>query len=203
MDRRQKILVLARAAEATFSTSEWVEVGYLTAADQWVDRHPRLLRSLSWGDPDYKGHVFDAIAHILDTDDANLKRLVEYEPIATWLKTHEPGQYQALLAEVQGLSVPEVVPTGASEAALAALADAQVLLDTRGPTSERSDPRTTRAVLTRAAHSSAPGGHQQGIRAPAERPGERRDRRCRVVRDRVARLVGSAGARRRIGNRGS
>ena len=98
-------------------------------------RHPRLLRSLSWGDPDYKGHVFDAIAYILHTDDANLKRLVEYEPIATWLKTHEPGQYQALLAEVQGLSVPEVIPTGASEAALAALADAQVLLDTRGPTS--------------------------------------------------------------------
>jgi len=53
MDRRQKILVWARAAEATFSTSEWVEVGYLTASDQWIDRHPRLLRSLSWGGPDY------------------------------------------------------------------------------------------------------------------------------------------------------
>jgi hypothetical protein len=132
MERRQKILALARAAESTFSSSEWTEVGYLTATDEWIDRHPRLLRSLSWGDSDYKGHVFDTIAHILDKDEANLKRLVGYEPIATWLKTNEPGLYQALVANAEGIAVPDVVPAAASEAALA---DAQTLLETRGPTS--------------------------------------------------------------------
>jgi len=135
MERRQKILALARAAEANFSSSEWTEVGYLTATDEWIDRHPRLLRSLQWGDSDYKGRVFDAIAHILDKDEGNLKRLIEYEPIATWLKTNEPGLYQALLADGQGVPVPDVVPIAASEAVLAALADAQALLENRGPTS--------------------------------------------------------------------
>src|SRR5262249_10242388 len=100
MERRQQILVLAKAIDATFSSSEWTEVGYLTRTDQYIDGHPRLLRSLSWGDSDYKGHVIDAVAHILDTDGANLKLLVEYEPIATWLKTHDPGALQSLQSEV-------------------------------------------------------------------------------------------------------
>jgi hypothetical protein len=134
MERRQQILVLAKAIEATFSSSEWTEVGYLTGTDQYIDGHPRLLRSLNWGDSDYKRHVLDAVARILDTNDANLKQLVEYEPIATWLSTHDPGALHSLQSEVHGVSVPEVLPTG-SEAALLALADAQALLETRGPTS--------------------------------------------------------------------
>jgi hypothetical protein len=89
---------------------------------------------LSWGDSDYKGHVLDAVAHILDSADTNLKRHVGYEPIATWLSTHDPGALHSLQSELDGLSVPEVVPTG-SKATLLALADAQALLESRGPTS--------------------------------------------------------------------
>lgn len=62
MERRQQILALAKAIQATFSSSEWTEVGYLTATDQYIDGHPRLLRSLSWGDDDYKEHVLDTVA---------------------------------------------------------------------------------------------------------------------------------------------
>jgi len=134
MERRQQILVLAKAIDATFSSSEWTEVGYLTGTDQYIDRHPRLLRSLSWGDNDYKGHVLDAVAHMLDADGANLKRLVEYEPIATWLTTHDSDALHSLQSEIYGLAVPEVMPTG-SAAVLLALADAQALLESRGPTS--------------------------------------------------------------------
>jgi AbiJ N-terminal domain 5 len=135
MERRQRILALAQAIEATFCSSEWTKVGYLTATDQWIDRHPPLLRSLHSNDPAYKGHVIDAVAHVLDKVAANLKRLVDYEPIATWLRAHDPGVYQALLAEAHGLEVPEVVPASGSAGALAALAYAQALLETRGPTS--------------------------------------------------------------------
>jgi hypothetical protein len=134
MERREQILVLAKVIEATFSSSEWREVGYLTGTDQYIDGHPRLLRSLNWGDNDYKGCVLDAVAHILDTDDNNLKRLVEYEPIASWLASNDPGALHSLQSELYGLAVPEVMPTS-SEAALQALADAQALLESRGPTS--------------------------------------------------------------------
>jgi hypothetical protein len=110
------------------------QIGYLTATDEYIDNHHRLLRSLHWGDNDYKGHVLDAVAHILDKDDANLRKLVEYEPISSWLKGNDAGGLQALQSDVYGMAVPEVVPTG-SQAALSALADAQALLESRGPTS--------------------------------------------------------------------
>jgi hypothetical protein len=135
MERRQKILLLARAAEAAFSSSEWTEVGYITATDEYIDRHPRLLRSLSWGDSDYKGHVIDAVANMLDKDPENLKRLLEYEPIVQWLIQHEPARYEEVRAEVYELEVAEVVPVTSTDSGLAALADAQALLRTRGPTS--------------------------------------------------------------------
>jgi hypothetical protein len=134
MERRQQILFLAKAIEAKFSSSEWTEVGYLTGTDQFIDSHPRLVRSMNWGDNDYKGHVLDTVAHILDADDRNLKRLVEYEPISTWLATHDPAALSSLESEICGLSVPEVLPTG-SATALLALADAQALLESRGPAS--------------------------------------------------------------------
>ena len=53
----------------SFSSGEWTEIGYITGTDEWIDRHPRLLRSLNWGDADYTAHVFDAAAQILDKDE--------------------------------------------------------------------------------------------------------------------------------------
>ncbi len=135
LERRQKILAFSGAIEATFTSSEWTEIGYLTATDEWIDQHPRLLRSLRWGDADYKGHVFDAVAHILDKYPENLKRLVEYEPIAAWLHEHEPGYFEELRSEVFGMEVTEVIPQASTDSGLAALADAQALLRERGPTS--------------------------------------------------------------------
>jgi AbiJ N-terminal domain 5/Abortive infection C-terminus len=134
MERRQQILTLAKAIAAVFSSSEWTEISYRTATEEYIDNHYRLLRSLYWGDSDYKGHVIDAVAHMLDVDDGNLRKLVEYEPITSWLRANDPDGLQALQADADGMTVPEVAPTG-SPAALAALADAQVLLESRGPTS--------------------------------------------------------------------
>lgn len=127
--------MLSNAAAARFSSSEWTEIGYLTSTDEWIDGHPRLLRSLQWGDDDYKGHVIDAIAHILDKDEENLRRLVEYEPIASWLKRHDRSGLEELLSDVAGGEVAEILPRSATESGIAALADAQALLRSRGPTS--------------------------------------------------------------------
>jgi hypothetical protein len=89
LSRGRTIIALSGAVLGTFSSSEWAELGYITDTDDWIDRHPRLLRSLSWGDDDYKGHVLDALKHILDKDPANLGRLLEYQPIADWLKKND------------------------------------------------------------------------------------------------------------------
>lgn len=136
LDRKNKILVLSRAVQETFTSSEWTEIGYLTGMDEWIDGHPRLLRSLNWGDSDYKGNTMDAVAHIHDRDPSNLKILVEYEPISEWLNKNDPGAFAELKAEISGIEdVPHVDPHTATDTGLQALADAQALLRERGPTS--------------------------------------------------------------------
>lgn len=135
MERGQKILYLSKAIQDVFTSSEWTEIGYMTGVDEWIDRHPRLLRSLHWGDDDYKGHVLDAVKHILEKDPQNLSKLVEYEPISNWLRNNERGAYDELYSEISGMDVPDIEPSTSTDAGLAALADAQALLRTRGPTS--------------------------------------------------------------------
>ena len=135
VERKQKIVIFSSAIYSTFSSSEWTEIGYITDTDEWIDAHPRLLRSLNWGDPDYKGHVFDAVAHILNKQPENFRKLLEYQPIADWLRQNDAGAYHELSAEAFGTEVPDVIPRSSTESGFAALADAQSLLRTRGPTS--------------------------------------------------------------------
>jgi hypothetical protein len=135
LERREKIIVISKAILSAFSESEWTEIGYLTSSDGWIDSHPRLLRSLRWGDEDYKSNVMAATAHILDKDRENLKILVDYKPITDWLKENDSGNFESLYSEVHGLDVPEVIPRVSTDSGLAALSDAQELLRSRGPTS--------------------------------------------------------------------
>jgi hypothetical protein len=133
MEKRDQILLLGKAIEATFTSSEWTEIGLITSTDDYINCHPRLLRSLHWGDSDYKGNVLDVVGHILNKDE-NLRRLIEYDPIVRWLNKYEQPALKALQAIVCGVAVPEILPT-VSEAALLALVDAQALLTSRSPLS--------------------------------------------------------------------
>ncbi|MBX3356755.1 MAG: abortive infection family protein [Phycisphaeraceae bacterium] len=135
MDHVQRTLLLTRAIESTFNSSDWTEVGLITGTRAWIDSHSRLLRSLSWGDSDYKGHVIDAVEHILGLKPDNLRVLLDFPKLAQWMREREPDSYARLLAEVTGAHVASVVPRSATNAAAAALADAEVLLRARNPTS--------------------------------------------------------------------
>jgi hypothetical protein len=46
-------LAVARAIKDTFDRGKWIELGLLTDAAEVIESHPRLLRSLDWGDSDY------------------------------------------------------------------------------------------------------------------------------------------------------
>lgn len=100
--RNVRVLALKRAIEATFTSSDWKEVGYLTDTKSWISKHPRLLRSLSWGDEDYGGHVLDAIEQMLQRSPANLQVLLEIPKLSKWLEDNEP----ALYSKVFGLGLP-------------------------------------------------------------------------------------------------
>lgn len=75
------------------------------------------------------------MAHILERSHRNLKVLIDYEPIAEWLKTNDPAAFSELHSQAYGLEVSDVDPELSTGAGYAALGDAQALLRTRGLTS--------------------------------------------------------------------
>jgi hypothetical protein len=159
IDQNKAIVTFARAVLSTFGSSEWTEIGYLTGTDEWIDKHPRLLRSLSWGDEDYKGHVFEALKHIIKKDPANLEILLQYEPIARWIDQNEPAIGAELREELSGEGVEHVEPLTSTDSGLAALADAQALLRTRGPSSAVDRVHTGLHAFLKAACKSAQIGY--------------------------------------------
>jgi len=129
------VLLLSKAIISTFSSSEWTELGYLTNTDEYIQNHSRLLRSLAWGDDDYKGHAIDTISYIIDANPKNLQFIVDYEPIIRWFERNKNHDFEKLVNEIHGLEITETEPTTKNETVLEALADAQALLRTRGPVS--------------------------------------------------------------------
>lgn len=105
-DPRRNALTLAleRGMEAIFDASDWKELGYATNTIDYISSHPRLLRSLAWGDSDYRGHILDAIEVILERDPANLQILLGFRGLENWIKENEPSIH----AEVYGVTIPAV-----------------------------------------------------------------------------------------------
>ena len=64
----QKILALRETVVAHFDANDWDEVGLLTGFSDPIRKHPRLLRSLSFGDEDYAGNALAMIRQIAEHD---------------------------------------------------------------------------------------------------------------------------------------
>ena len=66
-DLGKAVLALKRCVVATFDYPEWQELGYLTKSDELIARHPRLLRSLHFGDEDYDGNALEVMTHTISS----------------------------------------------------------------------------------------------------------------------------------------
>jgi hypothetical protein len=58
---QKQLLPLRDTIAEHFAQEDWLEPGVLTGTADAVQGHARLLRSLSWGDPDYAGNVLDIL----------------------------------------------------------------------------------------------------------------------------------------------
>ncbi|GAB2793787.1 hypothetical protein [Dyella kyungheensis] len=67
-DLGKRILALREKVVAHFDANDWEEVGLLTGFSDLISRHPRLLRSLAWGDEDYSGNALQVLKNIADQD---------------------------------------------------------------------------------------------------------------------------------------
>jgi len=95
MESRRKIVpVIAKAIINTFESGDWKSLGYETGAEQRINDHPRLLRSLRWQDPDYEGCVFDMVEYIYDLNENNINILLSNDNIKQWIKSNNPEIYR-------------------------------------------------------------------------------------------------------------
>lgn len=128
----QAILAVAEAIKATFSAGDWLALGLVSDSDQLIRNHPRLLRSLDFGDDDYSGNVLQVLPGVLGmrrgatvTGRAidcfpNLAVVEEQVGLRGWLAASDPAVYEALYAEdadavldelhvaAEGLGVPDI-----------------------------------------------------------------------------------------------
>lgn len=74
----EKLIQLKDSIVADFDASNWRELGALTNTLDEVEKHPRLLRSLSWGDPDYDGLALTFLRKMIGSNDENLAVVKDY-----------------------------------------------------------------------------------------------------------------------------
>lgn len=77
-DERKKLIALTRLAVTNFNAGDWHIVGVETGTETLIDNHPRLLRSLSFNDPDYSGVAHAVMSGIVERDRANLQVIEDY-----------------------------------------------------------------------------------------------------------------------------
>lgn len=113
-NRDKAVLALKRAIEATFDDDRWRELGYVTNTRRIIEEHPRLLRSLHWGDDDYGGCVLRVLELMVHEDRDNIRRIEEFIGLEAWLKTNDPALYAELYSGAP-------LPLEAVEAAISVL----------------------------------------------------------------------------------
>ncbi|MBU4524129.1 MAG: hypothetical protein KUA37_00050 [Desulfomicrobium sp.] len=74
----RQLVALKNQVVQGFTESHWRELGAITEMLDAVSRHPRLLRSLSWGDEDYEGHVLQMLKDMIDERSENYALMLDY-----------------------------------------------------------------------------------------------------------------------------
>lgn len=77
-EQQRRLLPLKAMIAEKFDQANWLELAALTGSLHEVRGHDRLLRSLSWGDPDYAGNVMDVLVSMVTRDPDNLKQIEDY-----------------------------------------------------------------------------------------------------------------------------
>jgi hypothetical protein len=95
----KKILILRDKVVPNFTAGDWEEIGLITGFSDIISNHPRLMRSLSWRDPDYPGNVLSIIKHIAKYDETKFSKFENF------VREKYPEKGQSVSSK---LSVPEI-----------------------------------------------------------------------------------------------
>ena len=129
----QLMPTLQKAILNTFNEGDWKEFGYETGSSDLISRHGRLLRSLSWGDPDYEGHIFDVLDEILKLNPDAGNILLAKDKIKRWIKDKDTSAYNKLYdgdKHIDNFSTQKLSP---KDVVISALNDADTLINAGNP----------------------------------------------------------------------
>jgi hypothetical protein len=72
------LLEIKDRIEKNFTSSDWKELGFILGRSYVIDGHPRLLRSLSFGDDDYSGNILDVLRDFYNEDASSPSKVAAY-----------------------------------------------------------------------------------------------------------------------------
>ena len=73
-------VALSEAVASAMDESEWKKFAIRYGLTDEILEHPRFLRSMRWGDPDYEGHVLELIDHLCSTNIPAIYHLISEIP---------------------------------------------------------------------------------------------------------------------------
>lgn len=129
----QLMPILQKAILHTFNEGDWKELGYETNSSDIINEHGRLLRSLSWGDSDYEGCIFDVLEEILKLNPDSGKILLEKEKIKRWIKEKYASAYNQLYEGKKHIDPFSTQKLSPEDVVVAALIDADSLINAGKP----------------------------------------------------------------------
>jgi hypothetical protein len=120
------VRAVVNAIEATFDRSRWMELGLATDSLDYITNHPRLLRGVDWGNPDYKACIIETVPIVLGKRRVpssfdppapqggpqrkfpNLATVEEVLNLRGWLESNDRALYAALYSGTDEVVIDDV-----------------------------------------------------------------------------------------------
>lgn len=95
------VLAVVRAIQATFDEGRWRELGLIVGKSKLIENHPRLLRSLRFGDDDYRSCVIEVVPKVLGrtTDEDGEPLFTNLTAVEDYLELQQPQRHLFLVED--------------------------------------------------------------------------------------------------------
>ncbi len=101
---RKKVAVVSRYVNETFNSGDWVTLGQATGGLKVIQGHPRLLRSLGFGDDDYSMCVAEVLNSIFKEAPDRIDEIIDLFDIDVWYEQKEPAKYAKIFLGAKSFS---------------------------------------------------------------------------------------------------
>jgi hypothetical protein len=95
MDRK-KVAVISEYIGSSFTENDWISLGQITGKLKIITDHPRLFRSLSFGDDDYIVCIADVLESIFSDNSLLIEDVIDHFDVDLWYQQKEPVKYQKI-----------------------------------------------------------------------------------------------------------